>query len=138
MSCCACCARCVAGLLPLLPLLLPLLLLPTLLLLLAVLRDRYSCPSITFPCSISSMALQSLMARLQAAPQRPRSQRRLSMIGGTGDSASASGGNTPGAGLGGGAGGGGVRGGLAGGLPAEFLQDPSKYPMPLIPFLKCG
>jgi hypothetical protein len=28
--------------------------------------------------------------------------------------------------------------GVAGGLPQEFLHDPSKYPMPHIPFLKTG
>lgn len=26
----------------------------------------------------------------------------------------------------------------AGGMPDDFLHDPSKYPVPLIPFLKCG
>ena len=30
------------------------------------------------------------------------------------------------------------RGPVAGGMPEEFLHDPSKYPVPLIPFLKCG
>lgn len=27
---------------------------------------------------------------------------------------------------------------VAGGMPPEFIHDPSKYPMPHIPFLKCG
>ncbi len=31
-----------------------------------------------------------------------------------------------------------ARGPAAGGMPEEFLHDPSKYPVPLIPFLKCG
>jgi hypothetical protein len=84
------------------------------------------------------------LARLQGAPQRPRPQRRPSTSGGEGLLAGGWAGSAGSAaqGLGGGGtapgGGAGGRGGLAAGLPPEFLQDPSKYPMPLIPYLKCG
>lgn len=27
---------------------------------------------------------------------------------------------------------------VGGGMPPEFIKDPSRYPMPHIPFLKCG
>lgn len=94
---------------------------------------------------LSFPALQSLAARLAAPSQRYSRANLGARVAGRssdasgGPSAVASGPGTPGRPLGSSAGGGATeRGSLAGGMPAEFLQDPSKYPIPHIPFLKCG
>ena len=113
-------------------------------------QPRCACPA------LRRRSLQSLASRLRA-PSASLSQSRLRVGPGGASrlptsldgSAAPSGAATPGrwggasaSGAGGGSapghGGQLPRASVAGGMPEEFLHDPSKYPVPLIPFLKCG
>lgn len=86
----------------------------------------------------------SLAARLRTPTLRQRHSMRSVDSGAALDAAlplSSRGSSHGGGGMGGSShgGGGGMGGGsLGGGMPPEFIHDPSKYPMPHIPFLKCG
>lgn len=85
-------------------------------------------------CQTLTLLLQSLAMRLRVPPSKRRASRAGVEFPASGD------GSTPGLRrTSSGAGVGSNRGGLAGALPSDVIADSfSRYPMPHVPFLKCG
>ena len=100
------------------------------------------CKCLTLPPSPPpAPSLQSLATRLRAPSMRNsvRMSTGGAHVASLDGSSMPSGAGTPGRPSGHGrVSGGAPRGPTAGGMPEEFLHDPSKYPVPHIPFLKCG